>query len=134
MHDNLMPWQHVFRHGVAPQLSTEQLQALAAALASDDPRLIQGATTFPPPLQCNRDSACQGADPLGFCFLTEGATVGDVEEQFARVCYLTDQALGFPAAIRDYLAWWDDTDRAEARRALLGEVAAMLDSRRVDAA
>ena len=44
-------WQIVWRKGVAPQLSVKGLQALAKALANDDPRLITGGTTQPPPLQ-----------------------------------------------------------------------------------
>ena len=44
-------WQLVWRHGIAPQLTTTGLLALRQALESDDGRLIQGATTEPPPLQ-----------------------------------------------------------------------------------
>jgi hypothetical protein len=44
-------WRQVWRKGVAPLMPTKGLEALAIALENDDPRLIQGHTTSPPPLQ-----------------------------------------------------------------------------------
>ena len=43
-------WRKVWREGLAPLLSDNSLRALRRALVEDDPRLIQGATTTPPPL------------------------------------------------------------------------------------
>ena len=40
-----------WRRGIAPNLSDRGLQALKKALETDDPTLIQGTTTQPPPLQ-----------------------------------------------------------------------------------
>ena len=45
-------WRKVWRDGLAPLISTEGLEALRTALCDDDARLLQGATTTPPPLQC----------------------------------------------------------------------------------
>jgi hypothetical protein len=136
----MQPWQRVWRDGIAPLLSREQLHALARALESDDPRLIQGATTIPPPLQCVQDWPCEGACPLGFCaalehggFLKradglpikpphEYATVSEVENGFSILCWKCDERLGEPAAVRFFISWYDETPRDEMRPALLAEV------------
>src|SRR4051812_30523867 len=60
-------WRKVWREGFAPQLSTSGLEALRKALHEDDPRLIQGATTSPPPLQCVQDWPVDACCVLGFC-------------------------------------------------------------------
>ena len=87
---------------MAPRLSVEGLQALRQALVENDPRLLQGATTVPPPIQCVEDWPCEGACALGFCgWHGEGlGTVGEVEEFFAKCCFEADERLGEPAACR----------------------------------
>lgn len=127
-------WQKVWREGVAPQLSTEGLEALQGALKNDDPRLLQGATTTPPPLQCVEDWPVEAACALGFCgWQGEGLeTVAEVEEFFARTCFEIDQRLGEPAACRWFLNWFDDTPRDEMRECLLAEVNAELARRRAN--
>ena len=117
-------WRQVWREGVAPQLSTAGLEALQKALQADDERLLQGATTSPPPLQCVRDWAVEGACVIGYCgWQGDGLeTVAEVEEFFARMCFEIDQQLGEPAACRWFLNWFDDTPRDEMRRELLIEV------------
>ncbi len=117
-------WRKVWREGLVPQLPTQGLEALRQALIHDDPRLVQGATTSPPPLQCVQDWPLEGACAIGFC-AWQGErlnTVGEVEEFFARVCFEVDQVLGEPAACRWFLNWFDDTPRDEMRRLLLAEV------------
>jgi hypothetical protein len=124
-------WRKVFRDGIAPQLSTAALEALRQALATDDPRLLQGATTAPPPLQTVQDWPVEGACPLGYCGW-KGAgltTVGEVEEFFADVCHAADQQLGEPAAIRYFTNFWDDSPRHFARLLLLAEVEGELSRR-----
>jgi hypothetical protein len=117
-------WRKVWREGVVPQLSTASLQALRQGLAEDDPQLMQGATTTPPPLQCVQDWPVEAACVLAYCGWQGEAleTVGQVEEFFARACFQTDQLMGEPAACRWFLNWYDDTPRAEMRRFLLEEV------------
>src|SRR2546429_6592765 len=117
-------WRNVWRKGVAPLLSTESLEVLRQALVSDDARLLQGATTTPPPLQCVQDWPVEAACVLGFCgWQGDGLeTVAEVEEFFARVCFEVDQRLGEPAACRWFLNWFDETPRAEVRGELLAEV------------
>jgi len=117
-------WRKTWREGLAPQLSVPALTALRRALLTDDARLLQGATTSPPPLQCVQDWQVEAACALGYCgWLGSGlATVAEVEEFFARMCFEADQLLGEPAACRWFLNWYDDTPRDEMRRQLLAEV------------
>ena len=117
-------WRKVWRDGVEPLVSTEGLEALRKALMSDDPRLLQGATTTPPPLMCVQDWPVEAACALGFCGWQgdDLDTVGQVEEFFARACFEADQRLGEPAACRWFLNWFDDTPRDRMRRELLAEV------------
>jgi hypothetical protein len=117
-------WRKVWREGLVPQLSTRALEALRRALTSDDPRLLQGATTSPPPLQCVQDWAVEAACALGYCgWQGEGLrTVAEVESYFAKLCFAADQKLGESAMVRWFLNWFDDTPRAEMRRQLLLEV------------
>src|SRR5579884_4022542 len=93
-------WRKVWREGVAPLLSTPGLESLQRALTNDDGRLLQGATTTPPPLQCVQDWPVEAACALGFCgWQGEGLeTVAEVEEFFARMCFEIDQRLDEPAA------------------------------------
>lgn len=117
-------WQKVWREGVVPLLSNSSLEALQRALANDDARLLQGATTTPPPLECVQDWPVEAACALGFCgWQGEGLeTVAEVEEFFARTCFEIDQRLGEPAACRWFLNWFDETPRDDMRRQLLAEV------------
>jgi hypothetical protein len=117
-------WRKVWRDGLAPHLSTAGLEALRRALLADDGRLVQGATTVPPPLMCVQDWPVEAACVLGFCgWQGDGLeTVGEVEEYFARMCFEADKALGEPAACRWFLNWFDECPRTEARQELLAEV------------
>jgi hypothetical protein len=129
-------WRKVWREGVAPLLSTPGLEALRQALAADDARLLQGATTSPPPLQCVQDWPVEAACSIGYCGWQGDRleTVAEVEEYFAKVCFEVDQRLGEPAACRWFLNWFDETPRDEMRRQMLAEVSAMLAQRRTAAA
>lgn len=113
----------VFRKGYAHQYTTEQLRKLLRALEDDDARLLQGATTTPPPLQVVSDWPVEAADPVTFpCVEWGETTVGEAEEFFAKVCFHADQQLGEPAACRWLLNYIDDTPRDEMRRELAAEV------------
>jgi hypothetical protein len=117
-------WRKTWRNGFAPLLSTNGLQALRSVLVDDDPRLVQGSTTMPPPLMCVQDWPVEHACALGVCgWLGDGAnTVGEVEEYFARLCFEADSNLGEPAGCRWFLNWFDDTPRNEMRREMIAEV------------
>lgn len=125
-------WRKVWRDGLVPLISTEGLEALRSALANDDARLLQGATTTPPPLQCVQDWPVEAACALGYCgWQGEGLeSVAEVEEYFARLCFEVDQRLGEPAACRWFLNWFDETPRDEMRSLLLAEVNRTLGRRR----
>ena len=124
-------WRMVWREGFVPVLSTAGLTALRDALRGDDPRLVQGATTTPPPLMCVQDWPVEAACALGFCGWQGDSleTVGQVEEHFAKCCFEADQRLGEPAACRWFLNWFDDTPRDEMRRELLAEVERAIEER-----
>ena len=124
-------WRKVWRDGLAPLVSTAGLEALRRALLNDDPRLLQGATTTPPPLPCVQDWPVEAACALGFCGWQGDHldSVADVEEYFARMCFETDQRLGEPAAIRWFLNWFDETPRDDMRRQLIAEVSRSLSGR-----
>ena len=117
-------WRIVWRDGFVPTLPTAGLEALRDALAADDHRIVQGATTTPPPLMCVQEWPVEAACALGFCGWQGEAleTVGGVEEFFAKSCFEADNRLGEPAACRWFLNWFDDTPRDDMRRELLAEV------------
>lgn len=96
-------------------LSDAALAALRSALESDDERLIQGATTSPPPLMCVQDWPVEGACLVGYgCWQGDGLeTVGEVEEFFARSCFELDKVLGEPGGCRHMLNGYDEMPRDE---------------------
>jgi hypothetical protein len=125
-------WRRVFREGFEPVVSTAGLLALRQALLTNDPRLIQGATTTPPPLRCVElwpvEAACMTAFPF---WQGDGLeTVAEVEEAFARAAFEMDKRLGEPAGCRWLLTWFDETPRADMIRELLPEVESALERRR----
>ena len=125
-------WRKVWRDGIAPQLTTDALEVLRLALLDDDARLLQGATTTPPPLQCVQDWPVEACCVLGFCgWQGDGLeTVAEVEQFFAETCFEADRLLGEPAAVRWFLNWYDETPREDMRRLLLAEVTHALARRR----
>src|SRR3954468_11030481 len=127
-------WRTCWRDGFAPSLSTKALTSLRDALVSDDPRLLQGATTTPPPLMCVQDWPVEAACALGYCgWVGDGLeTVAEVEEFFARMCFEVDTRLGEPAGCRWFLNWFDETPRDEMLRLLLVEVNRSITERTLD--
>jgi hypothetical protein len=117
-------WRKVWREALALQLSSQALQALRDGLIHDDPRLLQGATTSPPPLECVANWPVEAACGLGYCGWKgeKLETVADVEEYFAKVCFEADHRLGQSASVRWFLNWFDETPHEEMRRDLLAEV------------
>lgn len=124
-------WRRVWRVGLAPQFSVAGLKALEHGLRTDDPRILQGATCSPPPLQCVQDWDVAAADAIGYIgWQGDGLTiVKDVEGYFARVCFEADERMNESAACRYWLNWYDDTPRAEMRRHLRPEVIRELERR-----
>lgn len=123
--------RQVWREGFAPLFGTESLQRLLDALESDDPRLLQGATSNPPPLDGVRDWPIEGCCAVSFTGWDEHhVTVEQVETHFARSCFDADQRLGEPAGCRHFLNWYDDTPRDEMRTAMILELKHELETRK----
>jgi hypothetical protein len=126
-------WRKVWREGFASVLPTAGLKALRKALISDDTNLIQGATTLPPPLECNLDLPIDAA--CAVCLAVwkgddvDDKTIREVEEQFAATCFDVDARVGEAAGCRWFLNWFDDTPRDKMRRVLLAEVDLVLKDR-----
>jgi hypothetical protein len=123
---SLTTWQRAWRDGFVPQLTTRGLQGLCTALQENSPRLITGATTQPPPLQCTATWPVEGCCPVSFALL-DGCkpyhvSVGALEERWAMACYQADQLLGEPAACRYFLNQVDEWSRVDLLRNLLPEV------------
>lgn len=105
-------------------MSRSSLLALKGALDADDPRLLQWATTFPPPSRCVETWPVEAACALGYCGWKgeELDTVAEVEEFFACLCCNIDMRMGESGGCRWFLNWFDETPRHEMRRLLLHEV------------
>jgi hypothetical protein len=127
----MQAWQRSFREGIAPLLSTPGLLALKKALAVDDPALIQGATTDPPPLSAVKDWPVEAACAVAYAgWRGKGLeTIDQVEDYFVRICFGADKLLGEPAGCRWFLHWFDETPRPQMRLALLAEINLELASR-----
>ena len=117
-------WRKCWREGFAPGLSRKGLEALKFALETDDPRLIQGATTSPPALISVIDWDCEAACAISLAgwLGDDNRTVSEVSDLFAKQCYEADIRLGYNGACRYFLNWFDNTPRAEMRFQLLQEV------------
>src|SRR5437868_8798081 len=111
-------WRRVWREGLAPQISNDGLHALKSALVHDDPRLLQGVVSSPPPLDELRACAVHGGCAIGITgWLGDGlASVGQIEDFFANVCESADAAFHEPAACRFFFDWYDEAPRTEMRR------------------
>jgi hypothetical protein len=118
------PWRDAWRRALAPLLTTPGLRALRRALAGDDPALLQGAVTSPPPTAQFDDEPADAACALAYCgWQGDGlASVREVDLYFAGLCHEADRALGAPGACLAFVAWYDAAPRAEMRRLLLEEV------------
>jgi hypothetical protein len=123
---HLTAWQHAWRDGFVPQLTTQGLKGLCKALQENSPRLITGATTNPPPLQSVTNWPVDGCCPVFFALLDGRrpyeVSVGALEERWAMACYRADQLLGEPAACRYLLNQIDEWSREDLLRNLLPEV------------
>lgn len=117
-------WRNVWRNHIVPLLSDNHLEALRQLLNDDDPRLMQGATTSPPPLMAVADWPVEKACALTCCgWLGDGLeTVSECEEFFAYTCAKIDQHMGEAAGCRWFLNWFDETPREQMVPALLAEV------------
>ncbi len=125
-------WKDAFRAAL-DCFSPMGIVVVRNALVTDAEDFVQGATTFPPPMQAVREWPCEGACLVGYAgWKGDGLeTVGEVEEWFSTVCALVDEALGEPAGCRHLLLFFDETPRLTMRELLLAELDAYL-SRQAD--
>jgi hypothetical protein len=116
-------WRRILREGLLRSLTDAELQALRRGLAADDPALLQGMMTLPPPLECVNDWQVEAADLLAYpAWRGRGlVSVKEVEEAAWALCSGIDARLGEGAA-KELLAWYDATPRADVLAVLLGEV------------
>ena len=122
--------EQVFRKGIAPQVSDEQLESLKTALVTDDHRLIQGCTTSPPDLMCVADWPVESCCAISwFAWQGEEMTVKEVGDKFGNYCYECDVLLSDPGCVRHFLNWFDDTPRNEMRAELAGLIESILQER-----
>lgn len=130
---HLRPWQAAFRVGIAPQLSTDGLQALADALERDNPQLIQCVSSQPVPTNSGAtdDWPVNAACAVNFPgWQGDGlATVGELEVHYSRTIRGCHERAG-KRAFEDFLAWYDAADRDVMRELLLDEVREELYRRR----
>jgi hypothetical protein len=116
-----------------PQLSTAGLEGLRKALERDDPRLITGSTTSPPPLACMEHEPLDGCCPLCTALLDgsppRAYSVGLMEHAFARTCFRCSELCGEPGAVRYFLNAVDEWSRPQLIANLLPEVKAALAAR-----
>ena len=143
------PWRKVFRKGFLPALwklvgregYATGLRAVEEKLLDDDDgSLCQKDTTRAAPqtgLWANHPNDFPGREGCvceSACFVSfvawkagvvkpkhERATIGEVEEAFAQVCFGIDREMGEPAACRWFLNWFDETPMSDVRQALLME-------------
>lgn len=126
-------WQLVWRHGVGPELTAEELAPLRRALACDSPLVIQRDTAQPHP-DAGPHVAPHRCCPLGYAGWRGAgmATVGDVDGWLAELILAADARLE-DAYRTGRLAWQLRTDpdllgwicrapREEMRRGLLSEI------------
>lgn len=125
------PWRRVFRDGLAPLWTRRQLEVLRDGLRDDDPRLVQGATTVPPPVPGVGDWPCEGACLIGYVGMAADGdkTAQDVNEFFVRTTFDIDARLHEPAGCRWLLQWFDETHRAEMLVEMQAEVELALEGR-----
>jgi hypothetical protein len=122
--DVMKPWQSCWRNGIAPLLTPAGLASLRAALADDDPRLLQGATTEPLPIGLFANEPVEGACAIAFSMWHGSGLdrVGPLHRAFRRLCASADDLLDQQLGTIAFLNWYDETPRAEMRRELLAEL------------
>jgi hypothetical protein len=115
----LEPWRRVFRHGIAPQLPLEALEALRQGLVRFDPRLRPGGTVGSGPWAPVSTACAIGfAGWKGLALATPEA----IEDFFNEVCARADVILEQPGACRHFIRWFDESRREFAFPLLLAEV------------
>jgi hypothetical protein len=114
-------WRTAFRL-LADRLTDNGLAAVERALQTDDPRLLQLATVYPPPAAydgCERQALA--GDPIAFAGMADmpGASASKVAVYCEQGIESAEQA---GCITGEFLRRWDDSERSSVRRQLLPEV------------
>src|SRR5262245_31348065 len=117
-------WRFVWRGALVYLFSTPGLEALRDALREDDPALLQGSTSVPPPSMGSINADVCAACAIGLAaWRGDGLhTVGQIHDEYVRVCHRIDQLLHDPDASGLFIGWYDNQPREVMRRELLREV------------
>lgn len=117
-------WRHVWREAIAPLLSANALNALRSALVEDRQELIQDYTVDPLAAFLGDARPVEGACAISYCGWRgeQLATVGEVDEFFARMCHEIDRRMGYDKAYLQFVTWFDSEQRTTMRRLLLPEI------------
>lgn len=119
---DLACWQIALRFGLFPQWSAEQVEALAVACETDDPRLCQCHTTFPQYCEpSNLFLPCEKGCPITF-----GAALGtkrvSVKQAIAAWhATMFENRPAFDGDLWDFICWVDITPRQLMLRELAAE-------------
>ena len=120
-----------WQEGIQPSISSTALRSLLEALERDDERLLQGASTSPPPLYPCDSWPCEASCPV--CWLLwEGSqemSVKEVCEFLGNIASHCEDALQEVGAIRHFMNWWDENPRELVRAKLSAWIAADLAAR-----
>ena len=124
-------WQYAWRVGIAPQLSTPELQALLRALQDDAPELVQGMATDPPPLKLTQNKPIEAgcAVCLAAWWGSDLETSGEIEKRYREVIERADVLCQPVGRANHFLDWFDSTPRQTMRVALMREVECVLNQR-----
>jgi len=128
-------WRSVLQDGLLPVMTSDQIRCVLACLLHNDGRLIQGATTSPPPLKAVASDPVERACLVGMAVwqLQDGFTVGETDKGYVRLLGQTDRLYekhhSNHQASRWFLSWFDDTSRDEMRAELIPELKAELERR-----
>ncbi len=118
----MKPWQRAFHNAIAPHLTTDGLTALAEALRTDDPTLIQGETVEPWTDSFRATAACA----IGYCAWKSGAQmVREVNAEFRRIV----QCSKLSDPHEHFIRWFDAVSRERMLTELLPEVKRVLRER-----
>lgn len=138
-------WRKVWRTGIVPLLTKDDLIVLRDALRTDDQRLLQRKTTVPPPFMGTAKQPITAACALGFCGWAQIqkaydedtslpkrrlATVEEVDDFFGRMCGAIDERMGMSNDDHgDFLNAYDGWTREEMINNLLPEVETALETK-----
>ncbi len=121
----LPAWARVWREGIAPQLTGEQLRVLHTALSQDDPQLVQGCTVLQTHPGIRPSGEIVGACGMAYCLWKTGNHDPlKLDRAFERLCSKADLP---NLSHQEFIRFFDYTPRPQMIAQLLPEVALALE-------